>query len=47
VELEDMGRKIALTDSPSILAELETEIAPVTAMLAQYLPGNDGDLHCP
>jgi hypothetical protein len=31
------------TDSPSILADLEAEIAPVTAMLARYVQGGDGD----
>jgi hypothetical protein len=36
-----------LADSQSIRAELEAEMAPVTAMLAQYVPGCDGGLHCP
>jgi hypothetical protein len=36
-----------LTDSQSILAELEAEMTPVTATLARYVQGCDGGLHCP
>ena len=37
LELEDMGRKGALADAEALLAELETELARVTAALAAHL----------